>query len=189
MKEISNLHAEISRLQTRNAKVGDPAIEKALEELRSKCDQYERRIQDQESDLKSAQQAAGTAQSSLSDLQSELYRITEDLAQLYHLVCQVTGETPSRVMLDHAKGGSAAAAVGEGDEAGVKVKKEPQDDTSESVNAADTKPSVIANGEVRDLASHTGCDTSFGLVNTAGCGQRAKETKKFKKYREIVLCC
>ena len=33
MKEISNLHAEISRLQTRNAKVGDPAIEKVSDHV------------------------------------------------------------------------------------------------------------------------------------------------------------
>ncbi|KAK3734102.1 hypothetical protein RRG08_000017 [Elysia crispata] len=155
MKEISNLHAEISRLQSRNAKVGDPAIEKALEELRSKCDQYERRIQDQESDLKSAQQEAGSAQSSLSDLQADLYRITEDLAQLYHLVCQVTGETPSRVMLNHAKGGTA---VGEEDEG---VKKE-EVDTLESANAETTKKSVITNGkgDAGNVASEAGNKSS-----------------------------
>ena len=77
-------------------------------------------------------------------VQADLYRITEDLAQLYHLVCQVTGETPSRVMLNHAKGGTA---VGEEDEG---VKKE-EVDTLESANAETTKKSVITNGKVNIL--------------------------------------
>ncbi|GFO43583.1 Bicaudal d-like protein 2 [Plakobranchus ocellatus] len=144
MKEIGNLHAEISRLQTRNARVGDPAIEKALEELRSKCDQYERRIQDQEADLKVAQQTAGTAQTSLSDLQADLYRITEDLAQLYHLVCQVTGETPSRVMLDHAKGGSSAIGA-ESEEREEKAGKKEENGIGSTNDS--TEKSVMPNGE------------------------------------------
>ncbi|XP_022234975.1 protein bicaudal D homolog 2-like [Limulus polyphemus] len=36
--------------------------------------------------------------------QEDLVAISEELAQLYHYVCLVNGETPSRVMLDHAKG-------------------------------------------------------------------------------------
>lgn len=37
-------------------------------------------------------------------LQEELLAVSDDLAQLYHHVCTVNGETPSRVVLDHAKG-------------------------------------------------------------------------------------
>jgi len=40
----------------------------------------------------------------------ELSGITEELAQLYHLVCQVTGDTPSRVMLDHVNNGTVRPA-------------------------------------------------------------------------------
>uniref|UniRef100_A0A0B7AR24 Protein bicaudal D n=1 Tax=Arion vulgaris TaxID=1028688 RepID=A0A0B7AR24_9EUPU len=106
MREINNLRGEISRLQNRNSIIGgDPSIDKALGELKSKCDQYERTIKEQEHSLQSVTRSASMAQSNLNNLQSELSRITEDLAQVYHLVCQVTGDTPSRVMLDHAKGG------------------------------------------------------------------------------------
>ena len=92
-------------------------------------------------------------------LQADLYRITEDLAQLYHLVCQVTGETPSRVMLDHAKGGGAA--VGEGQD---EVKKEDGDKTE----AADKK-SVIANGKVRRLKI---VDWFFFQTFSAACANK-----------------
>ncbi|XP_012944043.1 protein bicaudal D [Aplysia californica] len=106
MREIGSLQAEISRLQARNAVVGNPDIEQALSALKKQCDQYEKTIKEQEGDLQSATQAASSANSSLNSVQGELTRITEELAQVYHLVCQVTGDTPSRVMLDHAKSGS-----------------------------------------------------------------------------------
>ncbi|CAL1529372.1 unnamed protein product [Lymnaea stagnalis] len=135
MREIGNLQDEISRLQSRNAIVGNPDIEQALAELKNKCDLYERTIRDQENDLKSATHAAGMAKSSLNSLQGELSCITEDLAQLYHLVCQVTGETPSRVMLDHAKGGAVR-----GDS-----ERESSDEPSPSADSANK--SVIPNGQ------------------------------------------
>ncbi|XP_059153832.1 protein bicaudal D-like isoform X2 [Physella acuta] len=134
IREIGNLQAEISRLQSRNAIVGNPDIEQALAELKNKCDLYERTIRDQESDLKSATHAAGMAKSSLDNLQGELSSITEDLAQLYHLVCQVTGETPSRVMLDHAKGGV------------VRGEREPSEESSPAVE----NKSVILNSQNKD---------------------------------------
>ncbi|XP_055882032.1 protein bicaudal D-like isoform X3 [Biomphalaria glabrata] len=112
MREIGNLQAEIGRLQGRNAIVGNPDIEQALAELKYKCDLYEQTIKDQECNLKAATQAAAVSKNSLEGLQGELTCITEDLAQVYHLVCQVTGDTPSRVMLDHAKGAKIRGELG-----------------------------------------------------------------------------
>lgn len=77
----------------------------ALEDLKNKCDQYELTIKQQETNMESASHTATVAQRNLDSLQTSMSHITEDLAQLYHLVCQVTGDTPSRVMLDHAKSG------------------------------------------------------------------------------------
>ena len=57
--------------------------------------------------------------------QSELTGITEELAQLYHLVCQVTGDTPSRVMLDHANNGTVRPAR--------TLSEEPADNSTEEV--------------------------------------------------------
>ncbi|CAG5128294.1 unnamed protein product, partial [Candidula unifasciata] len=93
VREIHNLRGEINRLHSQNTVVGDSDICRALEDLKNKCDQHEQTIKEQETNMQSA---ANT---------TSMSHITEDLAQLYHLVCQVTGDTPSRVMLDHANGG------------------------------------------------------------------------------------
>ena len=47
---------------------------------------------------------AGENQSSLNSTQDELIKVTEELAQLYHHVCEVNGETPNRVLLEHVQG-------------------------------------------------------------------------------------
>lgn len=57
---------------------------------------------------------------------SELTGITEELAQLYHLVCQVTGDTPSRVMLDHANNGTVRPAR--------TLSEEPADNSTEEAS-------------------------------------------------------
>ncbi|XP_033647374.1 protein bicaudal D homolog 2-like isoform X3 [Asterias rubens] len=43
------------------------------------------------------------SQGHLNCTQDELINVSEDLAQLYHHVCMVNGETPNRVILDHLK--------------------------------------------------------------------------------------
>ncbi|KAL5014784.1 hypothetical protein ScPMuIL_009054 [Solemya velum] len=105
LSQISQLQNEISRLQEKNQhgglRYGDPEVEDVLQELRLKCVKYEDTIKELEEDLKSMTHAAGDAHSSVNTTKDDLSRITEELAQLYHLVCQVTGETPNRVMLDH----------------------------------------------------------------------------------------
>lgn len=45
----------------------------------------------------------GEASSSLDAAQNDLNTVSDELAQLYHHVCTVNGETPSRVLLDHEK--------------------------------------------------------------------------------------
>lgn len=109
LTEISDLHDEIRGLQERShhgIKQGDKEFDDALEHLRVKCEMYEETIRDLEKDLKAMTQVAGESQGSLTTTQDELVRVTEELAQLYHLVCEVNGETPSRVMLDHVRAAS-----------------------------------------------------------------------------------
>ncbi|BFZ08264.1 hypothetical protein BsWGS_11302 [Bradybaena similaris] len=151
MREINNLRTEINRLQNRNSISGaDPHIDKALAELTSKCDQYERTIREQENDLQSATQSASMWQASLDGLQAELSGITEHLAQLYHLVCQVTGDTPSRVMLDHAKGGA------------VNELESSEDHSSPAAPAGESADgSVVENGKEGDTSTSLACDPAF----------------------------
>lgn len=119
LSEISHLQSEINKLQEKGhsgSKQGNKEFDSAINDLRSKCNQYEELIKDLEKDLKTMTLAAGEAQGSLNTTQDELVRVTEELAQLYHLVCEVNGETPSRVMLDHAKASSQLARQENGEE-------------------------------------------------------------------------
>lgn len=56
-----------------------------------------------ESDVNVLSKLAAEAGSSLESAQNDLQNISDELAQLYHHVCTVNGETPSRVTLDHEK--------------------------------------------------------------------------------------
>lgn len=58
-----------------------------------------------DSDLKLLREFASSAGSSLEETQNNLQTVTEELAQLYHHVCTVNGQTPTRVVLDHEKEG------------------------------------------------------------------------------------
>ena len=44
---------------------------------------------------------------SVSATSDELVKITVELANIYHLVCEVNGDTPNRVMLEHVQGRKA----------------------------------------------------------------------------------
>lgn len=56
-----------------------------------------------ESDIEILSKLASEAGGSLDTAQNDLQNISDELAQLYHHVCTVNGETPSRVVLDHEK--------------------------------------------------------------------------------------
>lgn len=56
-----------------------------------------------ESDVQLLGELAGEASTSLDTAQNDLLLVTDELAQLYHHLCTVNGETPSRVILDHEK--------------------------------------------------------------------------------------
>ena len=56
-----------------------------------------------ESDIHLLGELAGEAGTSLDAAQNDLLTVSEELAQLYHHLCTVNGETPNRVILDHEK--------------------------------------------------------------------------------------
>ena len=63
----------------------------------------EQRVMSLESDIHLLGELAGEASSSLDTAQNDLLTVSEELAQLYHHLCTVNGETPNRVILDHEK--------------------------------------------------------------------------------------
>ena len=81
---------------------GSPSDE--IFRLRNSTAEQEERIRRLETDLTVVSQLATESQSSLSSTQDSLIQITEDIANLYHLVCEVNGETPNRLTLEHVRG-------------------------------------------------------------------------------------
>ena len=130
LNEIGSLQAEIMRLQTAAALGPGTEFNEALVELKNKCMLYEDTIKAQEQEVKNLTDASERAQNSINTTQGELARITEDMAQLYHLVCEVSGETPSRVMLDHAKSTTQPAPSSDSSER--ESSEEPATPTAES---------------------------------------------------------
>lgn len=104
LNEIGSLQSEITHLKSAAA-LGSGSVEfdEALKELRNKCMLYEETIREQERDLQALGLTSEQVQGSMTATQGELVKVVEDMAQLYHLVCEVSGQTPNRVMLDHAK--------------------------------------------------------------------------------------
>ncbi|XP_041348589.1 protein bicaudal D-like isoform X3 [Gigantopelta aegis] len=163
LKEITSLQAEIGRLQGRSH--GDPAVEEALQDFSIKCQQYEEAIKDIEKDLKVMTQIAGDAHGRMNSTQDELIKVTEELAQLYHLVCEFTNETPSRVMLEHAKALTSKSSSKESSE-------EPEDKVS-----GDGEENVIQNGHEEDIKS---------IKDSAKSKVSGKKTKKSKDKGAMV---
>ncbi|XP_074644956.1 protein bicaudal D-like [Tubulanus polymorphus] len=107
LKQIANLQTEVTRLKQKSLVVNEFTTgdnwQDEIVRLRNQVMQYEEKVTELETDIRTMSQAAGEAQGSLSTSQDELVRVAEELAQLYHLVCEVNGETPNRVILDHFK--------------------------------------------------------------------------------------
>lgn len=57
-----------------------------------------------EADLMNVSTSAGSSQTMLSATQEDLNRVSGEIAKLYYLMCEVNGNTPNRVMLEHAEG-------------------------------------------------------------------------------------
>ncbi|XP_011306932.1 protein bicaudal D isoform X2 [Fopius arisanus] len=74
-----------------------------LTNLRNKLLDTEHKNTQLESDVGIVSKLAAEAGGCLDTAQNDLQNISDELAQLYHHVCAVNGETPSRVILDHEK--------------------------------------------------------------------------------------
>jgi len=72
-----------------------------LQNCTAEQDEQIRRL---EADLTVMTQLATESKSTLSSTQDSLVQVTEEIANLYHLVCQVNGETPNRLTLEHVQG-------------------------------------------------------------------------------------
>lgn len=109
VQEVDQLQADVKGLQEKDA-VTNENDEESLIKLREdvslfrkKVQEYEKKINSLEGDLQTMGEIAQESQNALGMTQDDLVSISEELAQLYHHVCMVNGETPNRIMLDHVK--------------------------------------------------------------------------------------
>lgn len=109
LQQIAQLQAELDGLGD-SADGGEPdsvASSKLRDEianLKNKVHDYEQIMAEIKEDLAVVSEFTDETRTRLGTAQEELLAVSDDLAQLYHHVCTVNGETPSRVVLDHAKG-------------------------------------------------------------------------------------
>lgn len=101
-REIDGLKSDLAELQSGlNCSDAMVALRDEITSLKNKLLAAEQRSLDLHSDVQTLANISQTAGQSLSAARNTLTGLSDDLAQLYHLVCTVNGETPSRVLLEH----------------------------------------------------------------------------------------
>lgn len=112
VREIELLKHDLRELE-KVSNLSDATVQMRTEitNLKNKLLDTEQKGMDLEGDLKLFKEFSVDAGASLEDTQSNLQTVTEDLAQLYHHVCTVNGQTPSRVILDHEKLGGMTPSM------------------------------------------------------------------------------
>ncbi|XP_076065367.1 microtubule-associated protein Bicaudal D [Oratosquilla oratoria] len=118
--EITELKKSLQEIEENKEGGASDAVSQLRKEvagLRSKNVDNEERCNDLGSDVNILCQMMNSRETAFAIIQNDLSSVSEDMAQLYHHVCTVNGETPSRVLLDHSKGGHGKEKVeGEGGE-------------------------------------------------------------------------
>ncbi|KAH8271743.1 hypothetical protein KR044_003650 [Drosophila immigrans] len=101
-KEIDGLKTDIAELQKGlNYTDASTSLRNEVTNLKNKLLTTEQKSLDLQSDVQTLTHISQNAGQSLGSARSTLVVLSDDLAQLYHLVCTVNGETPTRVLLDH----------------------------------------------------------------------------------------
>lgn len=101
-KEIDGLKSDIQELQ-KEISVGEAmnVLRNEVTNLKNKLLNTEQKNLDLKSDVQALADLAQIAGQSICSTKGNLVTLSDDLAQLYHLVCTVNGDTPNRVLLDH----------------------------------------------------------------------------------------
>ena len=103
-REIEQLRHDLRDLEKiSNASDATQQLRNEITNVKNKLLDTEQKSMDLEDDLKLLREFVGEAGVSLDETQNNLQGVIEELAQLYHHVCTVNGQTPSRVILEHEK--------------------------------------------------------------------------------------
>lgn len=101
-KEIDGLRSDLVELQKGlNCSDAMMTLRDEITNLKNTLLSVEQRSLDLHSDVQTLSTISQNAGQSLASARNTLQALSEDLAQLYHLVCTVNSETPSRVLLEH----------------------------------------------------------------------------------------
>ncbi|CRL03756.1 CLUMA_CG016414, isoform A [Clunio marinus] len=101
-KEIDVLKSDINELQKEIAcNDAMSLLRNEITNLKNKLLMTEQKTLDLHADVKTLSVLSQNAGQSLNSARTTLVTLSDDLAQLYHLVCTVNGDTPNRVVLDH----------------------------------------------------------------------------------------
>lgn len=101
-KEIDGLKTDLNELQKGlNYTDAMTSLRNEITNLKNKLMSTEQKSLDLQSDVQTLTNISQNAGQSLGSARSTLVALSDDLAQLYHLVCTVNGEVPTRVLLDH----------------------------------------------------------------------------------------
>ncbi|XP_066244951.1 protein bicaudal D [Euwallacea similis] len=105
-REVDQLKEDIKQME-RLTNISDATLtlRNEVTNLKNKLLDTEQKQMDLDADFKLLKDFACQAGASLDESQNNLQSVTEELAQLYHHVCTVNGQTPTRVVLDHEKEG------------------------------------------------------------------------------------
>lgn len=101
-KEIDVLKSDLTEIQKGiNCSDAMTVLRNEITNVKNKLLNTEQKTLDLHADVKTLSMLSQNAGQSLNSARGTLVTLSDDLAQLYHLVCTVNGETPNRVVLDH----------------------------------------------------------------------------------------
>lgn len=101
-KEIDVLKTDLVEIQKGlNCNDAMTILRNEITNLKNKLISNEQKTLDLHADVQTLSSLAQNAGQSLNSARGTLVSLSDDLAQLYHLVCTVNGDTPNRVLLDH----------------------------------------------------------------------------------------
>ena len=142
-----NLQAEIETIRRQVEADVDSRDSEELRRLRDCTAEQEERIRRLEADLSSMSQLATDTQATLGSTQDGLVQVTEDIANLYHLVCEVNGETPNRLTLEHVRGKSARNAAAKQHMTVNTAANSSSDDVQQSALPANSPDTAVESGK------------------------------------------
>ncbi|GFR23645.1 protein bicaudal D, partial [Trichonephila clavata] len=112
VQQVEQLQNDVKGLQEQGAVINEEELNMNLRnevtELKIQVQTMTNKLKELEYDIQIMGEIAKEARFALNFTQDDLVAVSEELAQLYHHVCMVNGETPSRIMLDHVKGSHIA---------------------------------------------------------------------------------